>query len=367
MLKIAYLMHIDWNWAKQRPHFIAEKLSEVYELDLIYIKQVANSSRYKKQKVSKNLKVFKLLKLPYSGRVKWLKIVQNKLNQKILDIDFSSYDLIWVTSPIVFDFIDFKDVNNSKIIYDCMDDYLEFAEHQRDLCKHKQLEKQLVCNSKLIFTSSGTLKERIQSRYSNTANNEIYVVNNAISQKWLDKRDDYFNIRSTINENNNYVIGYVGTISDWFDFDLLEYILSRNEKVEFKLIGPITVKKIIHPRITYVGAVSHDSLLSYIKDVDAFIMPFVVNRLIEAVDPVKIYEYILFNKPVFCIRYPEVKKFEEYVYLYGDKDEALEKINKVMKGLHETKESLDYLKDNTWDERVSEIKKIISLALEMEE
>ena len=25
-MKILYLMHVDWNWIKQRPHFIAEKL-----------------------------------------------------------------------------------------------------------------------------------------------------------------------------------------------------------------------------------------------------------------------------------------------------------------------------------------------------
>ncbi|HBS43781.1 MAG TPA: hypothetical protein DEA91_03640 [Paenibacillus sp.] len=124
------------------------------------------------------------------------------------------------------------------------------------------------------------------------------------------------------------------------------------------------MKKITHPRIAYVGAVSHDSLASYIKDVDAFIMPFVVNRLIEAVDPVKMYEYILFNKPVFCIRYPEVGKFEEYVYLYEDNNEVLEKITKVMYGSHETKDSFDYLKDNTWNERVNEIKKVIDLAID---
>ncbi|NOU79165.1 hypothetical protein GC101_09760 [Paenibacillus sp. LMG 31459] len=368
MVKIAYLMHIDWNWAKQRPHFIAEKLSEVYEVDLIYIKQVANSSRYKKQKVSKNLNVLKLIKLPYSGRNKWLKIVQDRLNQKILDIDFSSYDLIWVTSPIILDFIDADNINNCKVIYDCMDDYLEFFEHQKDIYKHKQLEEELVNKSAIIITSSSTLKDRLQSRYENIINTkEVYVINNALSQKWLSKRDDYLNIHTTYNKNRNYVIGYIGTISDWFDFDLLKYILSKNEKIEFKLIGPSTVKKITHPRIIYVGAVSHDSLASYIKDVDAFIMPFIVNRLIEAVDPVKMYEYILFNKPVFCIRYPEVKKFEEYVYLYEDKDEILEEINKVMKGPHETKESFEYLKENTWNERINEIKKVIILALKLEE
>ncbi|CQR58544.1 glycosyltransferase family protein [Paenibacillus riograndensis] len=366
MVKIAYLMHIDWNWAKQRPHFIAEELSAVYDVDLIYIKQVANSSRYKKQEVCKKLNIRKLYKLPYSGKLKIIKKVECLLNKKIRSIDFSVYDLIWVTSPIIFNFIDFKHINNnSNIIYDCMDDYLEFTEHKKDLSKHKQLEEQLVCKSKMIITSSSTLKERLQSRYVEyIRDEEIYVINNAVSQKWLDKKDEYLQIVNRYSETSKYVIGYVGTISDWFDFDLLMYILSENKRVEFKLIGPSTVKKVLHPRITYIGAVSHDSLVTHVRDVDAFIMPFVVNKLIEAVDPVKIYEYIMFDKPIFCIRYPEAEKFYEYVSLYRDKHEVLGEINKMISGSHEVKESYEYLRDNTWIKRFNEIKKVINLAID---
>ena len=36
MSKILYLCHIDWNWIKQRPQFIAEKLVDKHEVICIF-------------------------------------------------------------------------------------------------------------------------------------------------------------------------------------------------------------------------------------------------------------------------------------------------------------------------------------------
>ena len=34
--KILYIMHLDWRYIKQRPHFIAEALSNFYSINVIY-------------------------------------------------------------------------------------------------------------------------------------------------------------------------------------------------------------------------------------------------------------------------------------------------------------------------------------------
>ena len=34
--KILYIMHVDWNWIKQRPHFIAEELTTWYDIKVVY-------------------------------------------------------------------------------------------------------------------------------------------------------------------------------------------------------------------------------------------------------------------------------------------------------------------------------------------
>jgi len=34
--KILYLMHVDWEWIKQRPQFIAEGLSKFYDVHVFF-------------------------------------------------------------------------------------------------------------------------------------------------------------------------------------------------------------------------------------------------------------------------------------------------------------------------------------------
>ena len=94
-----------------------------------------------------------------------------------------------------------------------------------------------------------------------------------------------------------YVLAYVGTISHWFDFDILLKSLKIFKNIEYRLIGPVSGVTIPeNERIKYVGSVDHKDIYSNIKDADALIMPFKLNDIVEAVDPVKLYEYINFNK-----------------------------------------------------------------------
>ncbi|MGI6483581.1 MAG: hypothetical protein ACOX08_09975 [Methanobacterium sp.] len=37
MKKILYLMHLEWNWNKQRPQFIAEGLNDYFDIKVIYM------------------------------------------------------------------------------------------------------------------------------------------------------------------------------------------------------------------------------------------------------------------------------------------------------------------------------------------
>ena len=36
MKKILYVMNVEWNWIKQRPHFIAEGLSKNHHVEVLY-------------------------------------------------------------------------------------------------------------------------------------------------------------------------------------------------------------------------------------------------------------------------------------------------------------------------------------------
>ena len=36
MKKMVYEMNVEWNWIKQRPHFLAEELAKYFDITVLY-------------------------------------------------------------------------------------------------------------------------------------------------------------------------------------------------------------------------------------------------------------------------------------------------------------------------------------------
>lgn len=357
-MKILYLMHVDWNWIKQRPHFIAEKLVENgIEVEVYYQKY------FNKKLLTTNAKGNFIIKgiprLPMS-RFSVIKKINTFIYECILAHLLSTgiYDYVYLTHPILFS----KKINVS-IIYDCMDDVLEFSS---DLNKKKELfvlERQLVQHSNYVFFTSEHLKNTVLKRYSlDSIYGKFFVNNNAIE---LPKTHIVESVK--LSESNRIKFVYVGTITEWFDFNLLKSL--DKKKYEFHLFGPVyNISTNGQENVMFHGSVSREKIFSLMNAADILIMPFRVNNLIESVNPVKLYEYIFSCKPIISVKYGEALKFSDYVYLYENGnaksfEDCVEKIeaNEMKCKAGETKCKI-FAENNTWNSRALEIKRQISEA-----
>jgi hypothetical protein len=92
-------------------------------------------------------------------------------------------------------------------------------------------------------------------------------------------------------------------------------------------------------------------------------MPFIVNRLIEAVDPVKLYEYIAFGLPSLAPRYAETERFVPFVNLYNDTDDAIT-ITETLLAKSYSEKSVEnrekFLLANSWKKRSTQISDAIA-------
>lgn len=356
---MAYLMHVDWNWIKQRPHFLAEELSACFDLDLYYIKNYKHRNKITNEMTAAWMSVQKLTKVPFSSRTKTLRLVEGVVNSTRLKKLYSEpFDYVWITSPIVLQFINLSRLRDSTIIYDCMDDILAFPQNEDSKAYVENLEQQILQRADIVLASSASLRQKMIDR---GALNEVYLVNNAVSSAVVEVR----NVSKGFQEKNKplFSIVYFGTIAAWLDFSVIMELLNRDLDVEITLIGPVETDIPRHDRLHAIGPVEHGKLKDFADKADAFIMPFVVNDLIESVDPVKVYEYLSFGKPSLIVRYSETLKFEPYVYLYTGMDELVQwvchiKNHRGMKAsAHET---LNFVKQNTWKQRTAQILEVIS-------
>lgn len=351
---IVYLMHVPWTWIRQRPHFFAEMLSGSNVVKVYYERP------YGKTKLVDNitnLRMVELFRLPFNR----LSIIR-RINRALVRLWMrkETSDIIWLTSPELFYYLT-DEQKKLPIIYDCMDDMLEFPAIKRDRCRSKEIfyaEKFLVQSSKLLIFSSDYLRKVVLERYN--VEDKGVVINNGIK---LYKGKTASTKSSKVLEfiaGKSDVITYVGTISAWFDFDLLVSVCKNFPSVHFALVGPAEVNIPQHPRLVHFGPVRHEDIPEILERSKLLIMPFIVNELIKSVNPVKVYEYINSGNPAVINYYEETDKFDKYVYRYRNSNEFLDLIelytSRNLSPKRTVAECRLFAEENTWERRNEMVK-----------
>lgn len=358
--KMAYFIHVDWNWIKQRPHFLFEELTQHYSIDLVYINRLLYNNKIKNEmNIKGEATINELLKLPFSSRYQLIHWIEKIVNSRIF-MQGNNYEYIWITSPILMQFIPSDYLDNKIVIYDCMDDYLAFDVNKKNYEQNMKYEIDLLRKSKYVITSSDYLKQKLLDFYSHVLTVDPICVNNGISDAFLNKKPD---VQQDLFSKENINIMYIGTVADWIDFTLLIQLLERFSNITITLVGPVDTKVPTHTRMVVKGPIPHHLLHKCAEEADAFIMPFKLTELIQAVNPVKMYEYLSFNKPVISIRYSEMDQFSPFVMLYSTGEELFNIVAKIRSftiDIHIKQEIHEFLKRNTWRERAIKIKNTIS-------
>jgi len=354
--KILYIMHVDWKWIKQRPHFLAENLAKDSEV-LVFYKYSLRRSNLVRNKT--NVKKFPLFSLPFK-RSSYVSKINSIFQKNILRIAANTYkpDIIWLTHPELLTLIQIN--GKHKLVYDCMDDSLGFDQNIIQREKIEILEKQLLQRADIVYASSYNLAKKLQDRGCDR--NKIYVIKNAFDGRIPipEQKDDN-------RVEKAYKIGYLGTISDWIDWETLVACLTRMPALEFHLIGPSDSKQIPQVRRLYIHqSIDHSQIYTEMAKYDCLIVPFKLNELTVSVDPVKLYEYINCGRNIISIFYDELCYFRDFVYFYSSVDELENIIRNLMTSntlKYTNKQRVDFLKLNTWEQRTGLIYKSLESGL----
>lgn len=259
---------------------------------------------------------------------------------------------IWTIQPHWLPLI--KKIKHNFLVYDCLDEISGFKGHD-DV---KNFEHELIKVSNLIFCTASILLEKTL-KY----NKNCFLIPNAVD---LEHFCLALNNNSLIPEDIKHIpgpiIGYIGCIADWFDFDLVFKAAQERPLWTFVLIGPILNKQLNYKKslsnIIFLGKKDYLELPKYLRKFDVGIIPFKIIPLTEATDPVKLYEYFASGIPVVSTRLPEVVKFIPFVSVADCESEFINKIEHAL-NKSDAKSYLEIAKKNTWDQRITEILKIL--------
>lgn len=347
MDRLLYLMHIDWAWIKQRPHFLATELAAHFRVF------VGHYKHYRRRNLVANARDARIAyetmaRVP--GRLEdWPGMA--RLNRQILSVQIRSMlretgaEYVWIGSPVFYPALAGA-LGSRTLVYDCMDDCAGMGSaraRERTLAA----ERALLQRADLVLISSQRLGDVMASR---GYRGEPLLVNNAMSPALLKLAPP----RRERTSSDPFVLLYFGTISHWFDFEGVLSVLDRFPEVRVRLAGPLEVALPVHPRLEYVGTVAHDALPALAAQSDVLMMPFVVNDLVRGVDPVKLYEYIAFRRNIIVPEYPEMRRFGAFVSAYRSTAELHRVVEEF---LHDNSlryaesDARSFLENHTWPSR----------------
>jgi glycosyltransferase involved in cell wall biosynthesis len=220
------------------------------------------------------------------------------------------------------------------ICYDCVDD-LEAVSTPDTYDLARSTHQELIMKSDLIFVTAEKLKEDVLSI---AHNKDIMVVSNGVDAEFFESAKKPQVTMSYVKKSRK-AVGYVGHFG-WFDFDLIFATANLLTDVDFVFIGPVRGHANYiqnKPKNVFaLGTKEYAQIPAYIDLLDVCLIPFRQGPIIEATDPIKLYEYFSLGKPVVATHLRPLERFNDghLLKLAGTPDEFVAAIRFFL--MHDT-------------------------------
>lgn len=200
--------------------------------------------------------------------------------------------------------------------YDAMDDFPAFYNGLSRAAMAKR-ENLTVDGVSKVWVSS----TQLFARWGEKKN--VSLVRNACDVEMLPSVDEI------LKPKPHEILGYVGTIGQWFDWELVFSIARARPTTQVRLIGPVfsPAPDSLPENVEVLPPCAHDAAIAAMQEFNVGLIPFKQTRLTESVDPIKYYEYRALGLPVISSSFGEMRfhKNESGVF----RIDQLESVNEV--------------------------------------
>lgn len=159
------------------------------------------------------------------------------------------------------------------------------------------------------------------------------------------------------------IIGYIGVLATWCDFVLIDQMARNFPHYSFVMIGPkYNISDLPQqPNLHWLGFKPYTELAYYTQMFDVGIIPFKLTSMVEAVNPIKMWEYMAVGMPVVTTALPEAKQYEGLIYYSNNYNEFFSNITRALADTspERREQRMELAKRNSWRERAQQIINII--------
>ncbi len=204
--------------------------------------------------------------------------------------------LVVIGKPSVLALTVLKRLKGCRSVYDAMDDFPAFYTGLSRRAMRWR-EDQLVRNVDAVLASSTA----IQRRWSLIVA-DVQLVHNGLDAEFM---PEFAGLSAA---KGKKILGYLGTIATWFDWDWVIELAKKRPDDMVRLIGPVfsSAPADLPNNIEILPACNHQVALVAMQEFDVGLIPFKKNPLTASVDPIKYYEYRALGLPVISTEFGEM-------------------------------------------------------------
>jgi GT2 family glycosyltransferase/glycosyltransferase involved in cell wall biosynthesis len=356
---IVILAPIDWSYRHQRPQNLAESLVK-RGYQVIYLNptiEYVSGNRDEIVSIQANGVWVSTIRSQYRRKSFYVgvegfpeKMAEGtaKLLEKFVSSKFYSSAIIVIGQPSWWPLA--ERMQGNQLLFDCMDFHAGFQEIDPLNVMH---EKSLDVASDNIVVTSEFLRSSKSVQIGTSK--PIALIRNGV---------DTGHFVPDMNDVPEGVVGYFGALAEWFDIDLVRYLVEARPRIRFEFIGLVSDPNIVnqlgnYSNVSFLGEVPNNELPERVRTWSAGLIPFKLSQLILATNPVKMYEYASMGIPTIATQIPEVEIASREVngiYVSNSHGDYLQKLDLALELTFPDRERLSHWgKNHDWSERAEEL------------
>jgi len=239
-------------------------------------------------------------------------------------------------------------------VYDCLDAHEGFATNRPGLLSEAEADGSREAD--LVVATSESLRRRLSS-----PGREARLLPNACDYALFAGLPLPPPLRApgASRPRGRLVVGYVGAVDAWFDFELLEAAARLRPEWSFEIVGGLENAASTRPmpaNVVFLGERPHGEMPAVRARFDVEIIPFRLSPLTHATDPVKLYEAAASGRPVVATPLASLEGFAQrgLVRLAPTTEAFVEAVEAAAaEGPDAAARRRAFAAANTWDDRAA--------------
>jgi glycosyltransferase involved in cell wall biosynthesis len=282
--------------------------------------------------------------------------VRSTVNRQLTKLGITS-PVVVVTAPNASNYLGlFK---KRRTVYYCVDDFAEWPGLNKELVK--QMDADMIRKSDIVVATSQKLFERLSAR-----GKEVRLLTHGVDYEFFVSapEEEHPLLRKVPKPR----VGYFGLFDNRSNQDLIKETAQKMPDVSFVITGEIEtdisgLKK--NKNVYFTGSIPYKELPAMAKGWDVCMLPYKLNKLTDAIQPLKIKEYLATGKPVISTPIQEARKLDKYVVIAEIPDKWEKNIRLLLRGpsMEREEERSKFLEAESWVHKAEQFFEICTAGL----